>query len=122
MAGVQRCDTPAIPEGAEAWPNSERPSEGFDPREGTRRVRVASPFAVPVDDSFAAGRAMPPVRERAGNSPGERDPEARFGGASTGVIERLLREQNELIRQDLQRNANRPIAAPPPLRGGGMRM
>jgi hypothetical protein len=121
-AGAQRGDMPASRGGAETWHNGERSPEGFDPREGIRRVRAASPLAAPADDSFAEGWATRPVRERAGIPPGERGPEARFGGASTGVIERLLREQNELIRQDLQRNANRPIAAPPPLRGGGMRM
>ena len=121
-AGAHRRDMPALRVRAEAWHNNEMPPEGFDPREGIRRVRAASPIAAPADDYFTEGRAMRPVRERAGIPPGARDPEARFGGAPTGVIERLLREQNELIRQDLQRNANRPIAAPPPLRGGGMRM
>ncbi len=43
-------------------------------------------------------------------------------GAANGTIEHLLREQNELIRQDLQRNSSRPIAAPPPFRNSGIRM
>jgi hypothetical protein len=58
----------------------------------------------------------------AGISMGERDPLGGLGAASTATIERLLREQNELIKQDLQRNAHPPIAAPPPMRGGGIRM
>ena len=53
---------------------------------------------------------------------GSRAMEGGLGASSNGAIERLLREQNDLIRHELQRDASRPIAAPPPLRGGGLRM
>jgi hypothetical protein len=113
---------PALRGGAEARHNGARSPEGFDPLEGYWRIRASSPVAAAADESLADGRAMWPVRRGAGTLYGERGPESRFGGASTGAIERLLREQNELIRQDLQRKASPPIAAPPPMRGGGIRM
>ena len=97
--------------------------EGFDPREGIRPLQAAFPVPGPAVESLAEERATPVLaRVEAGASPGGRDADARIGGGSTGVIERLLREQNELIKQDVQRNANPPIAAPPPMRGGGIRM
>ena len=97
-------------------------AEGSDPREGIRRARASSPVAAPADVSIADGRTTRPGRGTAGFSAGQTDPESRSGVMSNGTIERLLREQNELIRQDLQRNANPSIAAPPPMRGGGIRM
>ena len=98
-------------------------TEGFDPQEGIRRIRTASPIAVPADDPLAEEPTIRPMRGRIGFSPAEWEPGAQLRGAATGnAIERLLREQNELIRQDIQRNANPPIAAPPPMRGGGIRM
>lgn len=95
---------------------------GFDLLEGIRRARVAPPPAPAPDGSPADGPAMRRERGWASASSGEQGLGSRFGGASTDAIERLLREQNELIRQDLQRNAHPPIAAPPPMRGGGIRM
>ena len=120
-AGARSRDVPTREAGVEVWHDGGW-SNGIDPREAMWRMRATSPGAAPIDDSIAEGRGMRSVRERVGNPPSARDPVVGFGGASTGAIERLLKEQNELIRQDLQRNANHPIAAPPPLRGGGMRM
>ena len=98
-------------------------AEGFDPREGLRRIRTTFPMAVPADEPLAEGPAARSMRGGPGASPGAWEPGAGLGGAAIGgTIERLLREQNELIKQDIQRNANPPIAAPPPMRGGGLRM
>jgi hypothetical protein len=115
-------DRQALRGETEAWNRSGGPSGSPDPREGIRRTRASSPFAAPVDESLPHDRTMQPSREMGGVSPRGLEPGARLGGLSTGVIERLLREQNELIRQDLQRNSHPPIAAPPPMRGGGVRM
>ncbi len=106
----------------EAWHASGEVAEGFDPREGIRRTRVSFPISAPSGESLAQERPMQSTWGGAGISPGGRDTEARIGGGATGVIERLLREQNDLIRQDIQRNASPPITAPPPMRGGGIRM
>ena len=121
QAGARSRDVPAREGGVE--PCYDRGlSNGIDPREAIWRMRATSPVEASIDPSIAEGRAMHSVRERAGNPPGARDPVVGLGVESTGAIERLLKEQNELIRQDLQRNSNHPIAAPPPLRGGGIRM
>ena len=69
----------------------------------------------------AAGQWISPPRATDSSPIVDRGSESGFG-ASNGTIERLLREQNDLIRQDLQRDASRPIAAPPPLRNSGIRM
>jgi hypothetical protein len=119
--GERRPDRLAIPDESEASRDGGRPSEGPDPREGIWRVRASSPAAAPSDDLLVEGRAMQ-AAGGTGISTGERDPLGRFGAGSTAAIERLLREQNELIKQDLQRNAHPPIAAPPPMRSGGIRM
>jgi hypothetical protein len=121
-AGAQRRDQEALPEATDARHRSGPRPGSLDPREGIRRTRASSPIAAPVDESIAPDRATPPSREMPGASPGEWDAGARLGSSSTDVIVRLLREQNELIRQDLRRTANPPIAAPPPMRGGGARM
>jgi hypothetical protein len=120
--GGRRRDVRDPQDAIEAWHGSEEVPEGFDPREGIRRVRASFPTAAPAGESLARERPMPPGWGGAGTSPGGRDAEARIGGGATDAIERLLREQNELIRQDIQRNASPPIAAPPPMRGGGIRM
>jgi hypothetical protein len=118
IGSLQR-DSMAIREGAEARLNNEKAPEGLDPREGIRRTRSSSA----VDEQPADEMSIRLARGRSGYVPGESDRNTHFGGAATsGVIERLLREQNELIRQDIQRNTNPPIAAPPPMRGGGIRM
>jgi hypothetical protein len=121
-SGAQRSDEQALPEATDAWHRSGPSFGSLDPREGIRRTRASSPIAAPVDESLAQDRATPPSREMAGASPGGWDTGAQLSGSSTGVIERLLKEQNDLIRQDLRRTASPPIAAPPPMRGGGVRM
>jgi hypothetical protein len=121
-AGAQQRDPQALQGAAGAWNNVGGLAEGLDPREAIWRARASAPGAARVDDAAIEGQTMQPGRRRAGSSPGEWDSEARSGVASTGAIERLLREQNELMRQDLHQNANSPLAAPPPLRGGGIRM
>src|SRR6185437_13432240 len=120
-SGAQRRDEQAPPEAPDAWHRSGPSFGSLDPREGIRRTRSSSPIAAPVDESLAPARATPPAREMAGASPGGWDAAAQLGGSSTGLIERLLKEQNELIRQDLRQTASPPIAAPPPMRGGGVR-
>jgi hypothetical protein len=96
--------------------------DGFDPREGIRRINASFPIPASAIEWMTREQPMQPSWTGAGISPGSRDTEARIGGGSIGVIERLLREQNDLIRQDTQRNMSPPIAAPPPMRGGGIRM
>lgn len=113
---------PALQGGAEPRRNGAIAPEGFDLLEGIRRARASSMAAAAGDESLAAGSMMRPLGGRDVTSCGEHGPGSRFGGASTDVIERLLREQNELIRQDLRRDAHPAIAAPPPMRGGGIRM
>jgi hypothetical protein len=112
----------ALQEDAGVWRQSGDLGEGVDPRDAIWRTRGSSPIAASADDANTEEWTQRPARGSSGISPGERSPEARSGGASTGVIERLLREQNELIKQDLQQSAYSPIAAPPPMRGGGIRM
>ncbi len=114
-------DSQAVRDGAEARLKNEAASEGIEAREGIRRLRTSFPAAAPADGQHAEERTTG-SRAGAGISQGGRDPNVQLGGAAVGVIERLLREQNELIRQDLQRNVRPPIAAPPPMRGGGIRM
>jgi hypothetical protein len=121
-ADAQQRDRQALREATEDWQRSGGPAGSLDPREGIRRTRTSSPIVAAVDELLPQDRTIQPSREMAGGSPGGWDPVARLGGFSTGVIERLLREQNELIRQDIQRNSHPPIAAPPPMRGGGVRM
>jgi hypothetical protein len=121
-AGARQREKPVARDEADAWQSSGLIAEGSDPRERIWKARASSPVVAPADVSIADGRTTWPARGTAGFSPSQTDPESRSGVASTGAIERLLREQNELIRQDLQRNANPPIAAPPPMRGGGIRM
>ncbi len=118
--GVLQRDPQAIRHGAEQQLNHEAAPEGLEAREGIRRMRTS--FSAPAGGQFAEEQATG-SRGSAGISPGGKDPSVQLGGAAAiGVIERLLREQNELIRQDLQRNVSPPIAAPPPMRGGGIRM
>lgn len=96
--------------------------EGFDPRGSARRMRAPFPVGPQADGSLADGL---PAWQRAETGPADRQRTAgsQQGGLVQGsVIERLLREQNELIRQDMHRNTSPPLAAPPPLRGGGIRM
>jgi hypothetical protein len=120
--GMRDRDSQAIGHEAEARLKNESASEGLDAREGIRRMRTSFPAAAPADGHLAEERTTG-SRAGVGLSPGERDTNLQLGGAATGgVIERLLREQNELIKQDLQRNVSPPIAAPPPIRGGGIRM
>ena len=121
-AGERGRDVRGPQDEIEAWHASGGVPEGFDPREGLRRIRAPFPLAAAAGESIVEGRTMPPTGEASGISPGGRDRDAGIGGGATGAIERLLREQNEMIRQDAQRSASPPIAAPPPLRGGGMRM
>lgn len=121
-AEAQGRDRQALREATEAWHRSGGPAGSLDPREEIRRTRASSPIAAHVDEALPQGRTIQPSPEMGGGSTGGWDPGARLGGSSTGVIERLLREQNELIRQDIQRNSHPPIAAPPPMRGGGVRM
>lgn len=97
------------------------PAEGSDPREAIWRTRASSP-GLAADPSPADEPAMRSARGWSASPSGGHDPESRSGAVSTEAIERLLREQNEMIRQDLQRNVAVPIAAPPPMRGGGLRM
>jgi hypothetical protein len=121
-AGEPRRDIRDPRDEIEAWHGSGEMPDGFDPREGIRRARAPFPIAAPAGESLAQERAMQPMWRGAGIPSGGRDSEARIGGGATDAIERLLREQNDLIKQDIQRNASPPIAAPPPLRGGGIRM
>ncbi len=97
------------------------PGVDLDAWEAIRRMRTAAPSWEPIARrSFEESAALP--RSSASSQGG---PEASFqsGGVTSGsVIERLLREQNDLIRQDAQRAASPPISAPPPLRHGGLRM
>jgi hypothetical protein len=120
-SGDLRPAGPAIGDEPDAWRGGARPSERPDPREGIWRVRSAAPAVPQPEDSLAEGRATAAARV-GGTAPGDWNTPGPLGAGSTAAIERLLREQNELIRQDLQRTANTPIAAPPPLRGGGLRM
>jgi hypothetical protein len=120
--GARQHDLQADRDEAEARLKNEGASEGIEAREGIRRMRTSFSAAAPADGQLAKERTAG-SRAGAGNSPGGRDPNVQLGGAAAvGVIERLLREQNELIRQDLQQNVRPPIAAPPPMRGGGIRM
>jgi hypothetical protein len=120
--GSRHRDLQAGRDEAEARLKNEGASEGIEAREGIRRMRTSFPAAAPADGQHAEERTTG-SRAGAGISPGGRDPNVQLGGAAAvGVIERLLREQNELIRQDLRRNVSPPIAAPPPMRGGGIRM
>jgi hypothetical protein len=119
VIGAPQRDSMAIREEAETRLNNEKSPEGLDPREGIRRTRSSPATDEQAADEMSTRRA----RGRSWPVPSESDRNNQFGGAATGgVIERLLREQNELIRQDIQRNASPPIAAPPPMRGGGIRM
>jgi hypothetical protein len=119
--GTREHDLQAVRDEAEARLKNEGASEGIEAREGIRRMRTSFPAAAPADGQHAEERTTG-SRAGAGISPGGQDPNVQLGGAAVGVIERLLREQNELIRQDLHRNVRPPIAAPPPMRGGGIRM
>lgn len=121
-AGMRSPGMEPIRGGGEARQGVAMSPEGWDLLEGIRRARAASPAAPSLAGSPVVGPAMGHAWDRNETAPGGHGSESRFGGASTDVIERLLREQNDLIRQDLQRNAHPPIAAPPPLRGGGIRM
>jgi hypothetical protein len=121
-AGERRRDMRDVREETEARDGSGWVPDGFDPHEGIRRIHASFPSSASVVESVTREQSMQPIWTGAGISPGGRDTEVRIGGVSTGVIERLLREQNDLIRQDIQRNASPPIAAPPPMCGGGIRM
>jgi hypothetical protein len=121
-AGAPLRDRQALRDATEDWGRSGGPSGSLDPREAIRRARASSPIAAHAEESPLQDRMVQPPQARAGLSSGGLEGGAGLDGMSTGVIERLLREQNELIKQDLQSNAYPPIAAPPPLRGGGIRM
>ncbi len=98
------------------------PGADFDAGEAIRKMRSASPASASLASRPAEASASWGQAASAGPS-GGRDTMFPSGGPSSGtVIERLLREQNEMIRQDAQRSASPPISAPPPLRGGGLRM
>jgi hypothetical protein len=117
--GTRQYDLQTVRDQAEARLKNEGASEGIEAREGIRRMRTSFPAAAPADGHLAEERTTGP-RAGAGLSPGRRDTNLQLGGgANGGVIERLLREQNELIKQDLQRNVSPPIAAPPRCAEGG---
>lgn len=89
---------------------------GIAPNAMTRSPMIPSALTPTADDQWTShprATNLGPI--------GGRGSEGGLG-ASNGAIERLLREQNDLIRQELQRDTSRPIAAPPPLRGAGIRM
>ncbi|MHB1561850.1 MAG: hypothetical protein ACYC61_30745, partial [Isosphaeraceae bacterium] len=93
----------------------------IDAWEAIRRMRTAVPLSGPVAGCSSDGPSG--WSRPSSSSPGGREASFQAGGGASGsVIERLLREQNEMIRQDAQRAASPPISAPPPFRGGGLRM
>lgn len=113
---------PTLPDRAEARHDGMILSQHFALRDKTWKNPISSPIASASNDPATDGHSTRPDRGSYSTPSRNWGPEAGFGASATSVIERLLREQNDLIRQDLQRDAGRPIAAPPPMRGGGIRM